>query len=633
MPTWEELIEQLRTEEEARAFRETVRSFAVKAVEDLTEQKRGQIRADYEAHPEKYTDPKTKQPYTKDKFESHLDTMITDQEPKEFFDDFTMDRFDMLGGIIQGTALLQTSFDDRSRPADMDFTDGKLNNVGKRHFESYLGGQLKSCKDDYPDQTNLMDEMKMAVKSALDKVLRDSYEIIDDDEFGLEGKDYTRRHTRNEMLAMEKAGDYMGIVDKALDVFLRKQVYEIEEGEEEGIDEYLETFYERRENGLFNPSVRPEKLETYEKINEAMGMKRAELMVLVGKEVDEIREKMKSGEIKGAERWTGDDEALGEIAANYVYMTSKNAYTLEAISNSIVGLTLPAGLEHTNLALKRADDGLKAHVQSIADEKEREQAQKYFDLGIIAKDARASKYGLNIDTSGGADKKTLFNNSQEQIKIQNLQDPEELGKFEAENELLIKKTGDLKELTAKIIKGAKEDLALLDAMTKEGHKDGQEFIKMRNALRDIANLDINGASYEGLKNFTDKLLQTSEKYEETHDVWYRASKGYGKDRLDMSRHLKEMAAQTKEMLGDYPKKIQGRFFIQVEDDLNDNRHMIARARKDMEAKEKNAEDKKPQRRKLDPKEKEEFLKGDAPKRTGRRTVHESSKTQKILMNL
>ena len=90
---------------------------------------------------------------------------------------------------------------------------------------------------------------------------------------------------------------------------------------------------------------------------------------------------------------------------------------------------------------------------------------------------------------------------------------------------------------------------------------------MHKALKELAEFKADEGSYETLQTKLENIKTASEGYVDTHDKWYKASKGYGLDRLDMARHLKEMTEQAELRLKDFPKAYQDRPLGTLADEL------------------------------------------------------------------
>ena len=497
---------------------------------------------------------------------------------------------------------------------------------------SSVNSSLDSSQDSSLDNSHNAQERSSFV---------DDFEIVDELE-GLEEFERERKKVLNEYKALEEAGDYKGIVDKAIDMFHRNEMDDVTDAERKGQEDYIRTIYGQAEEDYGNVTkIPPERMQVFEEICRAAGAKRAVHSVALGKEAEELREKIKSGEIKGAERWKDDDKALGTIAASYLDRTSRNAYERDAVPNALLPFVMQTNPADSKRMAECMTEGAKGYPASFTDEKEREKAQKYFDLGSKASYSNAGKYGLTVNEGGGTDKKTFFVNSETQKKVTNLTDPKELERFEKQNSLDSQKVDETMKLARKIIDGAQRDLALLEKMQKAGHTNGKEYNRMHDALKELANLDLEKAtSMSGLTSKLETLEKTAGEYEKSHDKWYKAGKGYGADRLEMSKHLKEMASGAGKLLPDLPKEYRSRTLSGLQTELQQNQAVIDRAWQDRGGKEnalmlavaEKVDARKEQRRKLEVNEVQELLKGDAPKHEGRRSVHEPAKRPELEKN-
>ena len=77
-----------------------------------------------------------------------------------------------------------------------------------------------------------------------------------------------------------------------------------------------------RLEGKPNGIIREDKRNTAIELSKAIGRYRGKYAVTVGREIEETKEKLRSGEIPGAECWAGDDKVLMEIASAYVFENS-----------------------------------------------------------------------------------------------------------------------------------------------------------------------------------------------------------------------------------------------------------------------------------------------------------------------
>ena len=93
-----------------------------------------------------------------------------------------------------------------------------------------------------------------------------------------------------------------------------------------------------------------------------------------------------------------------------------------------------------------------------------------------------------------------------------------------------------------IAKDAKEKLIALESMQKEGHKNGKEYQAMHDALLRASRLDPAKDSISSVEKALDDIESTSKEYQRTHTGWFKASKGYGADRLKLSQENQELVA-------------------------------------------------------------------------------------------
>lgn len=436
-----------------------------------------------------------------------------------------------------------------------------------------------------------------------------------------------------ELLDLEKKKDYMGIVEKCMDIFQRQQNFEASDEEQEATVDYVRTFYGMGETGIANNMVFPEKMEAFIGINKAMGAKRAQYAVQLGKEAIEFKEKLVNGEIKGAEKWKDDDKALTDIASSYVASTSKTAYDMESVQNSL-GIMVPAGEEHTAIAIRSGEKGANEYAKGLHDEK----AEEYLKLGREANSGKVNKYGLKIVENGGKDGKTFFADSETKKTLDKMTDPKDLEKYEADNDKIQEQAKKNQEMIEKIIAGAKKNLEQLNAMQKKGHKNGDEYNNMHGALEKLSKIDPKDCSLSHVQKTLEELGGAAKEYERTHDKWYKATRGYGKDRLELSKFLQTMVKESGNRLTDMGK-LSSRGVTKLINECEDTRQVINQKWEEKGGKEFalnhpeewNKKAPKPeQHKKLNLEEMQKKVKEDAPKRESRRnSVREPAKRAEI----
>ncbi len=112
---------------------------------------------------------------------------------------------------------------------------------------------------------------------------------------------------------------------------------------------------------------------------------------------------------------------------------------------------------------------------------------------------------------------------------------------------------DLKTVIKNLSEQADKKLKALETMTKAGHRNGDEYNNMHNALKNLAQMDKDSMTLERLDNMLDTLDQASQIYQRTHTGWFVATKGYGEDRFNMSIDLQEFSKQKTDMLASFSK--------------------------------------------------------------------------------
>ena len=85
-------------------------------------------------------------------------------------------------------------------------------------------------------------------------------------------------------------------------------------------------------------------------------------------------------------------------------------------------------------------------------------------------------------------------------------------------------------------------------MQKDGHKNGNEYKAMHAALLRASKLDPSKDSISSVEKALDDIDSTSREYQRTHTGMFKATKGYGADRLQLSKDNQKLAAQKKDIL-------------------------------------------------------------------------------------
>ena len=510
-----------------------------------------------------------------------------------------------------------------------------LEEDGKK-LDEFLYGEDNLSETVYVNPKELEEEpKKKEQQNERVSVMEDPDEFRESDADSMKEEEPADEKARvlQELLDLEKKKDYMGIVEKCMDIFQRQQNFEASDEEQEATVEYVRTFYGMTETGIPNNMVFPEKMEAFIGINKAIGAKRAQYAVQLGKEAIEFKEKLVNGEIKGAEKWKDDDKALTDIASSYVASTSKTAYDMESVQNSL-GIMVPAGEEHMAIAIQSMKEGANEYAKGLHDEK----AEEYLKLGREANSGKVNKYGLKIVENGGKDGKKFFEDSETKKTLDKMTDPKDLEKYEADNDKIQEQAKKNQEMIEKIIAGAKKNLEQLNAMQKKGHKNGDEYNNMHDALEKLSKIDPKDCSLSHVQKTLEELGGAAKEYERTHDKWYKATRGYGKDRLELSKFLQTMVKESGNRLTDMGK-LSSRGVTKLINECEDTRQVINQKWEEKGGKEFaldhpeewNKKAPKPeQHKKLSLDEMQKKVKEDAPKRESRRnSVREPAKRAEI----
>ena len=510
-----------------------------------------------------------------------------------------------------------------------------LEEDGKK-LDEFLYGEDNLSETVYVNPKELEEEpKKKEQQNERVSVMEDPDEFRESDADSMKEEEPADEKARvlQELLDLEKKKDYMGIVEKCMDIFQRQQNFEASDEEQEATVDYVRTFYGMAETGIPNNMVFPEKMEAFIGINKAIGAKRAQYAVQLGKEAIEFKEKLVNGEIKGAEKWKDDDKALSDIASSYVASTSKTAYDMESVQNSL-GIMVPAGEEHMAIAIQSMKEGANEYAKGLHDEK----AEEYLKLGREANSGKVNKYGLKIVENGGKDGKTFFADSETKKTLDKMTDPKDLEKYEADNDKIQEQAKKNQEMIEKIIAGAKKNLEQLNAMQKKGHKNGDEYNNMHDALEKLSKIDPKDCSLSHVQKTLEELGGAAKEYERTHDKWYKATRGYGKDRLELSKFLQTMVKESGNRLTDMGK-LSSRGVTKLINECEDTRQVINQKWEEKGGKEFaldhpeewNKKAPKPeQHKKLSLEEMQKKVKEDAPKRESRRnSVREPAKRAEI----
>ena len=444
---------------------------------------------------------------------------------------------------------------------------------------------------------------------------------------------------------LEREGEWDKIVDMVCAPIMIDPNTNSMEGRDDDLDDafdlWAKQIYQKNEYGLPSGTIKKEKLRTFEELSKAIGRHRGKHAYKAGGDIENTKEQIKNGTLKGAEGFADDEQALEDIASSYVYEYNASVYNMNVGVNATFNFHCFTSVDSGRLFEEKVKEGINEFKQTLKDDKERQKVDVAFDCNSPNK---CRKYGLEIKDksfketelkkqvvklsekeldefeamavktaelaaankaveesakaeaqkgfdkiSKGMVKKDQFgknlgemyftlsrisnqekdkgyesfspsslnrllhrlHDSSEKYLVENELNPV-LGRIWTEEQRNIDTTAEIRKYAVKIISGAKEDLEKLEKMTRKGHKDSGEYTRMRDALKSIADLDINKTSLETLQQKLGDLDTKASAYDKSHDKWNKAVRGDGKDRLDMSKHLKRMAQDSMFLLSDLP---------------------------------------------------------------------------------
>ena len=421
-------------------------------------------------------------------------------------------------------------------------------------------------------------------------------------------------------------------------------------------DFWAKSLYKKNAYGKPNGFIKEGKEEAFEGFSKALGRDRAKHGYKVGCDIEETKQKIRNGEIKGAEKFVNDEKALNTIASSYVYDHSPNTFNMNLGVNASLSFSMFANWDILPIFYQKMKEGTNEYKQTLKDEKERSLVDAGFDAtsslkcrkyGLKLKGERfvmsdlknqiqaadidefdqlEAKYrkglklteqnrtaeeaiqaelkkefpklskGMAYNTQYGENLDVIYSNLAQIANVEKRKEHESFGatflrdrlqeihdssvKYLKESEPyyddLNGKSKERKHIDAaaevrgyaeKIIRGAKEDLEKLENMTRKNHKNSVEYTRMRDALKDVADLDLNETSLSQLQQKLTTLTTESAAYEQTHDRWNKAVRGFGKDRLGMSKHFQAMVTDSTRLFKTLPAVYKDRTLGTLHEDL------------------------------------------------------------------
>jgi len=116
-----------------------------------------------------------------------------------------------------------------------------------------------------------------------------------------------------------------------------------------------------------------------------------------------------------------------------------------------------------------------------------------------------------------------------------------------------KQVTSIENTVKNIAEEAGEKLKALESMQKKGHKNGKEYQAMYDALQKASRLDPSKDSLSFVEKALDEIDRTSKEYEKAHTGWFKASNGYGADRLKLSQENQKFVSFRRDTLNGFSK--------------------------------------------------------------------------------
>ncbi len=141
----------------------------------------------------------------------------------------------------------------------------------------------------------------------------------------------------------------------------------------------------------------------------------------------------------------------------------------------------------------------------------------------------------------GVKKSDQLLKSERELQKQSPEEAKRLDKDATQLEISVKKLAE----------EAKKRLTDLEGMSKKGHKNGKEYEAMHDALKRASELDTSKDSLSTVDRVLDDIERTSKEYERTHTGMFKATKGYGADRLKLSKDNQKFVEFRRNVLKGY----------------------------------------------------------------------------------
>ena len=111
-----------------------------------------------------------------------------------------------------------------------------------------------------------------------------------------------------------------------------------------------------------------------------------------------------------------------------------------------------------------------------------------------------------------------------------------------------KQITDIEGTVRGIAEDASEMLKALEGMQKDGHKNSREYQAMHDALLRASRLDPSRDSLSSVEKALDEMDSASREYQRTHTGLFKATKGYGAERLRLSKDNQQLVSTARDAL-------------------------------------------------------------------------------------
>ena len=304
----------------------------------------------------------------------------------------------------------------------------------------------------------------------------------------------------------------------------------------DALAEYMKALKNGGEDGRLSPG----KEEVVKGLARAFGMQRARLQIAVGREKEELTEKILKGEVPGTEQLAEDRQSAEAVANAYADIAGENAGKLSALDSLSTQMAMAleeykiGGVDSEEALPELLAEGVNDHKAEYNDQ-QKDEAERLFERGFNTGGKKAKQIGYEINVLARSEGQPMFAAMPEKAMTE-----DEIRLKAARNAEQGRKVAEYKNAIRDVAYEASVKLTELENMKKKGHVNSDSYNVMHDTLQKIAGMDGTWLP-ENIQTGLKELKKASEDYERDHDKWYKAAKGYGQDRLNMSRTLKGQA--------------------------------------------------------------------------------------------